>query len=100
MPNIVRSARGVMVDFDLLKIKERMESVVPPQTVTARKDFVDKRLRRKLSKGNSFIESPEDIAEEDVVKEELIQEANEPEGEEALVLKQKARKKDLNEKFD
>lgn len=43
-----KSAKGVVVDFDLLKIKEQMASAPPPTDVKARADFIDKRLRRRL----------------------------------------------------
>lgn len=46
----VKSARGEVVDFDLLKIKEQMASAPPPTDVRARQDFIDKRLRRRLKK--------------------------------------------------
>ena len=45
-----KSARGELVDFDLLKIKEQMASSPPPVDVRARQDFIDKRLRRRLKK--------------------------------------------------
>jgi hypothetical protein len=46
----IRSARGEMVDFDLLKIKEQIANQPPPQDVRARQDFIEKRLRRRLKK--------------------------------------------------
>ena len=46
----IRSARGDLVDFDLLKIKEQMATSVPPQVVRARQDFIERRLRRRLKK--------------------------------------------------
>jgi hypothetical protein len=50
MSRKVRSAKGEVVDFDLLKIKEQMASAPPPTDVRARQDFIDKRLRRRLKK--------------------------------------------------
>jgi hypothetical protein len=50
MAKKVRSARGEMVDFDLLKIKEQIANQPPPQDVRARQDFIEKRLRRRLKK--------------------------------------------------
>ena len=44
---IVKSARGVDVDFDLLKIKGQLENIVPPQEVRVRENFIDKRMTRK-----------------------------------------------------
>jgi hypothetical protein len=46
----VRSAKGEMVDFDLLKIKEQIASEPAPLDVKARQDHVDQRLRRRLRK--------------------------------------------------
>lgn len=48
MPKKVRSAKGEIVDFDLMKIKEQMANAAPPADVKAREDFVDRRLRRRL----------------------------------------------------
>jgi hypothetical protein len=45
-----RSAKGEMVDFDLLKIKEQIASEPAPLDVKARQDHVDQRLRRRLRK--------------------------------------------------
>lgn len=46
----VRSARGEMVDLDLLKIREQISSNPIPLDVQARQDFVEKRQRRRLKK--------------------------------------------------
>lgn len=46
----VRSSRGEMVDFDLLKIKEQMTASPAPTDVRARQDFIEKRMRRRLKK--------------------------------------------------
>ena len=46
----VRSARGEMVDFDLLKIKEQIASSPKPTEVKQRENFIDKKLRRRLKK--------------------------------------------------
>jgi len=46
----VRSAKGEMVDFDLLKIKEQIASEPAPLDVKARQDHIDQRLRRRLRK--------------------------------------------------
>ena len=45
-----KSAKGEMVDFDLLKIKEQIAAAPAPTDVKARQSFVDKRLRRRLKK--------------------------------------------------
>lgn len=44
----VRSARGVMVDFDLLRIKENLGAVPKASTVKAREEFIDNKFKRKL----------------------------------------------------
>lgn len=44
----VRSAKGLLVDFDLLKIKEQIASNPAPMDVKARQDHIDKRLRRRI----------------------------------------------------
>jgi len=43
----VRSARGVEVNFDALKIKEQLADSPAPMEVQAREDFVDQRLKRR-----------------------------------------------------
>ena len=50
MSKKVRSAKGELVNFDLLKIKEQIGSAPPPQDVKLRQDFIEKRLRRRLKK--------------------------------------------------
>lgn len=44
----VRSAKGEIVDFDLLKIKAQMTAAPKPVDVKAREDFIDKKLQRRL----------------------------------------------------
>lgn len=44
----VRSAKGVSVDFGLLKIKEQLASEPAPIDVIARQDHIDQRLRRRM----------------------------------------------------
>ena len=50
MGKIARSARGVMVDFDLMKIKEQMANSPAPLEVKIRQDFIENRLKRRLKK--------------------------------------------------
>lgn len=45
----VRSARGIEVDFDLLKIKQQIAEA-PNVNVTPRTEFVEKRLRRRTKR--------------------------------------------------
>lgn len=48
MAKTVKSARGVEVNFDVLKIKQAIASAPAPMEVAARENFVEKRLKRKL----------------------------------------------------
>ena len=50
MSKPVKSARGVSVDFDLLKIKQQIASAPKPTTVAARENFIDQRFKRRLKK--------------------------------------------------
>ena len=52
MANIVKSARGVSVDFDLLKIKEQIANAPKPTVVQAREDFIDRKFSRRVKKLN------------------------------------------------
>lgn len=45
-----RSARGEIVDFDLLKIKEQIANAPKPTNVRAREDFIDQKFKRRLKK--------------------------------------------------
>ena len=46
----VRSAKGVVVDFDLIAIKEQMAAAPAPLDVRKRQDFIDRRMRRRLKR--------------------------------------------------
>ena len=46
----VLSAKGVRVDFDLLRIKEQIVSAPKTTTVKAREDFIDKKFSRRLKR--------------------------------------------------
>lgn len=46
----VKSARGVLVDFDLLKIKQQMASAPKTTDVQAREDFIDQKFKRRLKR--------------------------------------------------
>jgi hypothetical protein len=75
MTNIVRTARGSMVDFDLLKIKQQLSDAPAPTEVAARENFVEKRLKRKLRTKTvpTVVVPPVD---EDEPKEEVEDESN------------------------
>lgn len=73
MTKIVRTARGDMVDFDLIKIKQQLADVPAPTEVAARENFVEKRLKRKLkTKTVPSVKPVEDPvkAEEPEIKDE------------------------------
>lgn len=53
MARKVRSARGELVDFDYLKIKEQLASAPPPVEVKNRQDFIENRLKRRMKKRTS-----------------------------------------------
>ena len=44
------SARGEMVDFDLLKIKAQIAAAPKTIVVKAREDFIDQKFKRRLTK--------------------------------------------------
>ncbi len=50
MPKKVRTAKGQIIDFDLLKIKEQMEAAPAPSNVQARQDFIDQKMRRRVKR--------------------------------------------------
>lgn len=50
MTQKVRSARGEMVDFDLLRIKEQIAARPTTNDVRARQDFIESKIRRRLKK--------------------------------------------------
>jgi hypothetical protein len=54
----VRSARGDMVDFDLIKIKEQIASRPTTQDVRARQDFIERKLHRRLKKAGANARKP------------------------------------------
>lgn len=73
----VRSARGIEVDFDLLKIKQQIADA-PNVNVTPRTEFVEKRLRRRTKR--STVPTPvvkvaePDVALEPELEDELLAE--------------------------
>lgn len=53
-----RSARGEIVDLDLIKIKQEIASAPKPLNVKAREDFIDKKVRRRLKRKKSLPDIP------------------------------------------
>ncbi len=94
----VRSAKGVLVDFDYLKIKEQLATAPTPIEVKERQDFIENRLKRRLKKKLPVIEKlAVDVAPVLPVPEDaVVAEEEDPqvvEVEKATTTKQKARKK-------
>lgn len=69
MTKLVRTARGDMVDFDLIKIKQQLADSPAPTEVKARENFVEKRLKRKLK--NRTVPAAPKVEDEGEVTEEL-----------------------------
>lgn len=46
----LRSAKGEIVDFDLLKIKQQIATVPASSGVAEREQMIDRKLRRKVKK--------------------------------------------------
>lgn len=56
MPKKVRSAKGKIIDFDLLRIKEQMINGPKPPNVQERQNFIDQKMRRRVKKVKSQLE--------------------------------------------
>ena len=81
MAKRVRSAKGVVVDFDLIAIKEQMASAPAPLDVKKRQDFIDRRMRRRLKKKPAL--RPGKVAAAVVPEAKIVE--NSPEGEQVAV---------------
>lgn len=46
----VKSAKGQLVDFDLLKIKQQIAAAPKPTNVQAREAFIDQKFKRRIKK--------------------------------------------------
>lgn len=46
----VKSARGEIVNFDVLQITQQLASSPKPVDVKAREDFIDQKFKRRLKK--------------------------------------------------
>lgn len=95
----VKSAKGEMVDFDYLQIKEQLASAPTPMEVKNRQNFIENRMKRRLKKKLPVVEKaaveveptlpePAESVEIVAVKEEVVKEETKP-----TTTKQKARKK-------
>lgn len=58
-----KSMKGEIVDFDLLKIKQQMESSPPPIEVSERKEFINNKLQRRVKKAKDDILAAKKAAE-------------------------------------
>ena len=56
MPKKVRTARGKELDFDLLKMKQKLANGPAPSEVKQRQDFIDSKLRRRMKKAKAKID--------------------------------------------
>lgn len=95
-----KSARGEIIDFDLLKIKQQIASAPPSSEVSRRKDFIENRLRRRTKKVEPVVAAievdkpaPEVAPAEDVVIEKaaIEKETTETTTPKKTTSKQKAR---------
>lgn len=57
-----KSARGEIVDFDLLKIKAQMASAPTTTEVAARQDFIDQKFKRKVKRIAQQVSTMKEIA--------------------------------------
>ncbi len=70
-----RSARGVVVDFDLLAIKEKLASTPKPVEVKERENFIAQKSRRRRTKVKvEEVEKTTEEATEETKKEEEAKE--------------------------
>lgn len=52
----IKSARGEIVDLDLLKIKQQISAAPKTTDVTAREDFIDSKLKRRLKRAKQKVQ--------------------------------------------
>ncbi len=74
----VRSAKGVLVDFDLIKIKQQMSTAPKPVVVEARENFIDNKFKRQLKKQ---VRDAIELATDDILSkptEQLVDIKNKP----------------------
>lgn len=53
MAKKIRSARGTIIDLDLMRIKSTMEKTPKPKTTVEREEFIDQKLRRHIRRTRS-----------------------------------------------
>lgn len=54
MPKLIRSARGEMVNFDLVLIKQEIAANAAPTNVSSREDFIESRIRRRTRRAGKL----------------------------------------------
>lgn len=60
-----KSAKGVVVDFDLLRIQSQLSSTPKPTSVAARETLIDKKLRRRTRKTVQQLTTAPDVQPQD-----------------------------------
>lgn len=66
------SARGVIVDFEMLKIKQQLASTPAPTTVSARRNFIEEKAgvtRKNLPASDALLAGAEGIEDQGVDEE-------------------------------
>lgn len=76
MSQIVKSAKGQTVDFDLLKIKQQIATAPKPTQVQAREDFIDRKLKRRIKKAKITAAAEDITADVSAVSSEDNQQDN------------------------
>ncbi len=95
MPKKVRTAKGKVIDFDLLRIKEKMLDGPKPDTVQERRDFIDQKLRRRAKKVKDQLKDAKENGKAVDVKKDIDVETQDqgPKIDEAKPTKRRIRKK-------
>jgi len=96
MTKRVKSAKGVIVDFDHLHIKEKLLAAPAPVDVKIRQNFIESRLKRRAKKAVVPIEVAPVLPSPAEVLPEAMEVLQEPEPVAKPVTKQRARKKPIN----
>ena len=100
MPNKVRTAKGKVIDFDLLRIKEQMINGPPPPSVEERQNFIDQKMRRRVKKVKAQLEEAKRKGKKkvvDVKNDPEVQSAEQgPKIDEVKPPKRKIKKKSVN----
>lgn len=99
-----RSARGVLVDFDKIRIKQQLSATPTPIEVQKREELVEQRLKRRAKRraeqakvreaeSNNNADEVSDTITENVGDENVIDEESPTDDSAAPVRKQKAKQK-------